>query len=66
MKRTPGVAIALDNCAAIDIKDNTYRILKSKRTAKAYKVFWKSRIFHEQEIPVQKQYLSLESLLHKF
>lgn len=48
MKNTPGVAIALDNCSAIEIVDNQYKILISKATAKAYRVFWsKGKFFHE-------------------
>jgi dipeptidase E len=40
MKRTPGVAIALDNCAALVAIDGEYRIMRSKPTAQAYKVYW--------------------------
>jgi len=48
MKKTPGVAIALDNCAAIEIIEKTYRIITSKPRARAYKVYWsKSKFYHE-------------------
>ncbi len=39
MQRTSGVAIALDNCCALEVVDDEYRILSSKPEAKAYKVF---------------------------
>ena len=40
MKNTSGVAIALDNCTAIEIVDNQYRILTSAKRKHAYKVYW--------------------------
>ena len=40
MKKTRGVAIALDNCTAIEIVDNQYRILASAKRKHAYKIYW--------------------------
>ena len=40
MKKTPGVAIALDNCTAMEIVDNQYRILASAKRKHAYKIYW--------------------------
>lgn len=46
MKKTSGVAIALENCTAIEIVDNQYRILTSAKRKHAYKVYWlKDRYF---------------------
>jgi len=42
MRRTPGIAIALDNCAALEIIDNKFRIVTSKKSAGAYKAYWKN------------------------
>jgi dipeptidase E len=41
MKTTRGVAIGLENCAALHIKDDQYRILASKKNKKAYLIYWK-------------------------
>jgi len=58
-------AIALDNCAAIEIVDDKYRIIKSKLDAKAYKIFWKKDKFYKEEIVSKEEYASLEGLLKK-
>ncbi len=41
MKTTQGVAIGLENCAALHIKDDAYRVLSSKKNKKAYLIYWK-------------------------
>lgn len=40
MKTTKGVAIGVENNAALHIKDDKYRILASKRNKKAYLIYW--------------------------
>ncbi len=65
MKNTPGVAIALEDDCAIQIKDNQYRILTSKRWKKAYKVYWKMWKFYKEEIIQSKEYSDLEELVAK-
>ena len=40
MEKVSGVAIAVDNCCAIEILDEKYRIISSKPSANAYKVYW--------------------------
>lgn len=66
MKRTHKIiAIALDNCCAIEVIDNEYRILKSKPNAKAYKIYWKKGIYHKEEIPSEKEFNNLDMLLKK-
>ena len=65
MKKTAGVAIALDNCSAIEIVDDEYRILTSARRKHAYKIFWhKSRYYR---IPLRKdgQFRKLAPLLKR-
>lgn len=39
MKKNSGVGIALDDCTAIEIVDDQFRILRSKEGAQAFKVF---------------------------
>ncbi|MDD3084217.1 MAG: Type 1 glutamine amidotransferase-like domain-containing protein [Candidatus ainarchaeum sp.] len=65
MIKTKGVAIALDNCCAIEIIGEKYRIIKSKSTAKAYKVFWKNKKFFENEILSKKKFEPVEELFKK-
>lgn len=65
MKKTSGVAIALDNCAALEVIDDKYRIITSKPNAKAYVIFWKKNIFYKLEIKQDRQYKSLAQLLQK-
>lgn len=65
MKRTPGVAIAIDNCCAIEVINDTYRIINSKSSANAYKVYWKSKVFHEVVIRKEKTFRPLNGLLTK-
>jgi dipeptidase E len=50
MKRTAGVAIALDNCCALEVIDDKYRIISSKESANAYKIYWKAGVFKKELI----------------
>ncbi|NTW27663.1 MAG: type 1 glutamine amidotransferase-like domain-containing protein [Candidatus Moranbacteria bacterium] len=63
MKRNKGVAIAIDNCSAIEIVGDQYRILKTKKTANTYKVYWKSGKYFKELIPAKKNMHSLSELL---
>ena len=66
MKSTPNiVSIALDNCCALEIIDNTYRIITSKPTAKAYKIYWRRGEFFKEEIQITKNLQNLDLLLSK-
>jgi len=65
MKKTPGVAIAIDNCCALEIVDDKYRIINSKKGAKAYKVYWKNNKFYEEVIEQDKNYKPLSEILIK-
>ncbi|MFA6294987.1 MAG: peptidase E [Candidatus Paceibacterota bacterium] len=65
MKKTSGVAIAIDNCCAVEFVDDTYRVISSKPGAKAYKVYWKTGKYHEEEIVKRKSFSSLRELLIK-
>ena len=65
MRTTAGVAIALEDCAAIEILDDRYRILGSRRGARAYRVFWRSGHFHSDELPPHEDFRRLPDLLDK-
>lgn len=65
MRKTLGVAIAIDNCCAIEVIDDKYRIISSKLKANAYKVFWKENKYHEEIIIKEKEFRLLKDLLKK-
>lgn len=65
MKKNNGVSIAIDNCAAIEIVGNEYRILKSKKTANAYRVYWKKGEYNKEIVQADKKFNSLKDLLKK-
>lgn len=65
MKKTSGVAIALDNCCAIEIIDDKYKVITSKKTANAYKVYWKENKYYEEIIKKEKELKPLSQLLSK-
>lgn len=65
MKKTNGIAIAVENCCAIEIINEEYRVLTSRTSANAYKVFWKGGKFYEQKLKKSKKYSQLSELLSK-
>lgn len=64
MKKTKGVAIALDNCCALEIIGDNYRIINSKQFANAYKVYWKNNKYFEEKIEKKKNFEPLKELLN--
>lgn len=65
MKKSSGVALAIDNCCAIEVIDETYRIISSKKSSNAYKVFWSKGKFNEVLIKKEKVFLPISELLRK-
>lgn len=65
MRVTPGVALAIDNCCALEVLNNKYRIISSKKGANAYKVFWKAGKYYEELIKQTKEFKSLNEILLK-
>ena len=59
MHRTPGVAIALENCCAIEIIEDTYRIITSNPDARAYRVYWSGGTYYREMIPCDANYTPL-------
>ncbi|MFA4930604.1 MAG: peptidase E [Patescibacteria group bacterium] len=54
MAKTPGVAICIDNRAAIEIVDNQYRIITDIKNVSAYKVFWQDGKYYQIKLPSHK------------
>ena len=66
MRKTHGVvAIALEDCCAIEILDDQYRIISARENARAYKVFWRGEDFFEKVIEQTESYQPLNELLSK-
>ncbi|HVM32911.1 MAG TPA: Type 1 glutamine amidotransferase-like domain-containing protein [bacterium] len=59
----PGVAIALDNCAALEVVGERGRVLSSKPKARGYKVYWRQGKFHEE--PLGPQWKPLSEIFSK-
>ncbi len=65
MRNDKHVAIALENNCALQIYDDTYRIITSDENARAYKAYWKNGEYHEDVITCDKKYYLLQELLQK-
>jgi dipeptidase E len=65
MAKTSGIAIAVDNCCAIEIVDDGYRIISTKLSANAYRLFWKSGRYFKQVIRKEEKFKPLNQLLNK-
>ena len=65
MRRAPGVAIAVDNCCAVEIVDDAFRIISSKPEARAYRVYWAHDAFHEERIEKAVEFKPLSGLVTK-
>lgn len=63
MRRTAGRAIALDNCAAIEVVDDKFRILQAKEAANAYLAYWHQDKYYQQKLVVHNDFLPLAELL---
>jgi len=65
MKLNPLISIALENCCALEVVDDKFRILKSKKSAKAYKIYWKNKKYYKEIISEKVSFLPLKDLLSK-
>lgn len=65
MKNTPGVALAMENCSALQIMGDQFRVLKSKPNAKIYKVYWRNQNYHQEILPADNKWRLLLSLVKK-
>lgn len=51
MRKTYKVpAIALDDCVALEIVDNKFRVIASKELANAYKLYWQGNVYIQEKI----------------
>lgn len=64
MKKNKGIAIAIDNCAALEVIDDQYRVIKTKKTSNVYKVYWKNGKYHKELIAAKKNLQPLSELLN--
>jgi dipeptidase E len=62
IKKYGGISIALDNCSAIEVIDDKYRIITSSRQANAYKVFRENGRVIEEPLPKDGDFRSLKDL----
>ena len=53
MKTTKGVAIAFENCTSLQIKENEYKVLKSKDNVRAWKCYWTKGKYIKHELKEQ-------------
>lgn len=63
MKKNRGVAIAIDNCAAIEIIGDQYRVLRTKKSANLYKVYWRGKKYFKELVLAKKNLQPLNELL---
>jgi dipeptidase E len=63
LKNTKKIAIAVDNCAALEIKDDKFRIISSRDGAKAYRAYWKNGDYFVEAIEASTKYAQLSDLL---
>jgi dipeptidase E len=63
MRKTPGIALAVDNRAALEILGNRYRVLSAKSGAGVTKVYWRKGAYYEIKLAGARKWGSLEDLL---
>jgi dipeptidase E len=62
MKRTSGFALALEDCVALEVVDDKYRLISSKTGARAYKCYYLAGKYRKDKIPIVNEFRSLEEL----
>lgn len=65
LKKTNNLAIALDNCCALEVLDDQYRVIASKKSAQAYKIYWKNNKYYQVLLSQDKTFRPLKELLAK-
>ena len=63
MRTMKGVAIGLENCSALHIKGDQYRVLASKKNKKAYLIYWQDREYVKQTLMPSNHFKSLNELI---
>jgi len=65
MKKTRGIAVALENCTALEIVDERFRILSSLKNKNAWKVYWHKGRFYKEKLEKNQGFSALADLLRK-
>lgn len=63
LAQTNKIAIALENCTALEIIDGNYRIIASKDNKQAYKVFWRQGKYYQQVVRPTVEFNKISELL---
>ncbi len=65
MKHSPQIAICLDNCTALEIVGDKYKIIRSRPSAKARRAYWRNGEYYLEDISNHNTLTSLDELLSK-
>lgn len=65
LKKTKGHAITIDNCAALEIIDNQYKIVTSKPRASAYVCYWEKGKYYTRSLKKVTTLRPLQELLSR-
>ena len=60
-----GLSIALENCSALEVVDDQYRIITSSKNAHAYRLYRHNGKVVEEELPNDKKFRPLEELFER-
>ena len=63
MQKTKGVAVGIENCAALHIKDDTFRIISSRKNKKAFLIHWTEGKYVKQALLPSNDFQSLAELM---
>ncbi len=63
IKQKGNIVIALTNCSAIEIIDDTYRIITSSKEAKAYRLYRKNKKVIEEKLAIENTFKPLKELM---
>lgn len=63
MRHYPGVAIALEDGAALEVVGDTYRLITAQPSVFGYKVYWKKGVFYHEKLVKNEQFQLLTGLL---
>lgn len=65
IRENGGLSIALENCSALEVVDDQYRIITSSKNAHAYRLYRHNGKVVEEELPNDKKFRPLEQLFEK-
>ena len=65
IRKNGGIAIALEDCSAIEVVDDKYRIITSSKNARAYRLYRHNGKVVEEELPNDKKFRPLEELFER-